>query len=639
MWNGPCGTGHEAVAGRWYGESVVMRALAVCLLCMGILAPRAAFALELGVIEARSALYEPLDARIALHDVQAVDTGEIEVTLGSQSQFEVAGVARPVHLTRIEFTVVEQGDGHVHIRLRTQDPIIQPSLTFLINVDWPRGQAIQGYNLNLTQADRGMTGASAIRRAAPEGAGESEARSAAPEPSHPGGKAGAAPASDPPSPAPARVADGDAYGPVHPHDTLWVLALRFRPDKSISVQRMMLAFVEANPRAFELGNVNGLKAGGMLRIPARDEIGLDDRAAVAEVERQNREWKQHRENRRAAPARSAPAPDVPVSAAPSTGSVPPELVLVPPPPDPGVQPGGRVEVMSPGTSPEAGVLEEGADIRALRTELAIAMETADAKRLENEEITSRLAEAEQRVEELYQLVKLKDDEIVALRAEAEAEPPEAEPAPDTASPEAEKPMGGTGAGLLPFGPGALAVNPVFLVGAAGLILTLLGVAVLLRRRRALAGKNDALDSPVTSSASGDASPDDRDSGTGDDLDFSIGGLTGSAAGAAAGGAGPARFEGSAADGRAGSVPDATGGDPGGASGALPAAPEDDSMDEVGVFAPEDIGGDIVRTKIDLAQVYMEMGDAENARSFLDQVLAEGSADQREAARAMLSKLA
>ena len=61
--------------------------------------------------------------------------------------------------------------------------------------------------------------------------------------------------------------------------------------------------------------------------------------------------------------------------------------------------------------------------------------------------------------------------------------------------------------------------------------------------------------------------------------------------------------------------------------------------ETGVFAPDVSGGGIVQTKIDLAQVYVEMGDAENARLFLRQALSEGDADQRETARAMLSKLA
>ena len=58
-----------------------------------------------------------------------------------------------------------------------------------------------------------------------------------------------------------------------------------------------------------------------------------------------------------------------------------------------------------------------------------------------------------------------------------------------------------------------------------------------------------------------------------------------------------------------------------------------------MFAPDGSGGGIVQTKIDLAQVYVEMGDAENARLFLRQALSEGDADQRETARAMLSKLA
>ena len=49
-------------------------------------------------------------------------------------------------------------------------------------------------------------------------------------------------------------------------------------------------------------------------------------------------------------------------------------------------------------------------------------------------------------------------------------------------------------------------------------------------------------------------------------------------------------------------------------------------------------GDEVQTKIDLAQAYLEMGDVEVARGFLDEVLAEGDTGQRESARTMLSKI-
>lgn len=46
----------------------------------------------------------------------------------------------------------------------------------------------------------------------------------------------------------------------------------------------------------------------------------------------------------------------------------------------------------------------------------------------------------------------------------------------------------------------------------------------------------------------------------------------------------------------------------------------------------------VATKFELAQVYQEMGDFENAREILQEVLNEGNAQQRQEAEAMLAQL-
>ncbi|HHC72263.1 MAG TPA: hypothetical protein ENK54_05135 [Thiotrichales bacterium] len=55
--------------------------------------------------------------------------------------------------------------------------------------------------------------------------------------------------------------------------------------------------------------------------------------------------------------------------------------------------------------------------------------------------------------------------------------------------------------------------------------------------------------------------------------------------------------------------------------------------------PEEVMvGDEVDTKLDLAQAYLEMGDAEGARDILDEVLAEGSEKQKQEARKMLEQL-
>ena len=86
------------------------------------------------------------------------------------------------------------------------------------------------------------------------------------------------------------TANSACFGPVGRTDTLWLVALELRPDPSISPQRMMLALLKANPDAFSSDNVNALNAGSTLCFDESDAIEFDERAAVAEVHRHNREW-------------------------------------------------------------------------------------------------------------------------------------------------------------------------------------------------------------------------------------------------------------------------------------------------------------------------------------------------------------
>ena len=136
----------------------------------------------------------------------------------------------------------------------------------------------------------------------------------------------------------------------------------------------------------------------------------------------------------------------------------------------------------------------------MRKELVRARGEEDAGRREGSELRRRLAEAEDQIEELNRFVDLKDEEIAALRALVETGP---EPADEASKPvaapsdvDSKPPVASveTGSKSLPFGLGALPVNPMFLVGGAGLLLILLGVVALLRRRRISSGEDDALDS-------------------------------------------------------------------------------------------------------------------------------------------------
>ena len=140
----------------------------------------------------------------------------------------------------------------------------------------------------------------------------------------------------------AGAATAGTYGPVTATDTLWSLAERFRPDETVSVQRMMLALLETNPEAFSVRNVSALKVGAVLRIPTREEIGPDAKAeALAEVRRQHAAWDAYLAS---LAGQVLPAPDqrtvmdagiaeavTPEAVAPALGSAP---AVAPPPPTP-----------------------------------------------------------------------------------------------------------------------------------------------------------------------------------------------------------------------------------------------------------------------------------------------------------------
>jgi pilus assembly protein FimV len=59
----------------------------------------------------------------------------------------------------------------------------------------------------------------------------------------------------------------DQYGPVTPVDTLWGIASKLRPDRSVSVQQTMVALYKINPYAFQNDDINKIISSSMLNVP------------------------------------------------------------------------------------------------------------------------------------------------------------------------------------------------------------------------------------------------------------------------------------------------------------------------------------------------------------------------------------
>ncbi|MDZ7752709.1 MAG: FimV/HubP family polar landmark protein [Gammaproteobacteria bacterium] len=367
-------------------------------------------ALGLGNAQLSSALNEPLQARIDLYSVKSSEIEDIKAELASVADFQKAGLEWSSNLSELRFRVNTGPDGTPYISITSRKPVREPFLNFLLEVNWPTGRLLREYTVLLdppVYADAMKTTVQPTVTAEP-------ARDAVTPPATTAQAPQRAPAqpSAPPSRAGGVVRDG-RYGPVQRSETLWSIASAVRPDAGVSVQQAMLALVDANPDAFIDGNVNALKEGQVLRIPARDEMAArSQREALDEVRRQYARWQEQRLGR---------VPDrAPVAGAGRAGAPAAE-----------VDEDARLELVSPGSG-EQGAGAGGAD--AVRESLMLAEEELDSTQAENAELKSRLAETEALLEDFERLLQLKNENIAELqrrlRAEDQAAVTEEMAAPD-----------------------------------------------------------------------------------------------------------------------------------------------------------------------------------------------------------------
>lgn len=127
-----------------------MRKQAIALLFFGSTVwAQLAHGLGLGDIEVYSALNQALEAEINLTSVRPDELDGLIVKLASEEAFSQAGVERPFYLTRLKFSLASKPDGTQYIKVSTEDPVREPFLSFLIDVDWPRGRLVREYTVLL----------------------------------------------------------------------------------------------------------------------------------------------------------------------------------------------------------------------------------------------------------------------------------------------------------------------------------------------------------------------------------------------------------------------------------------------------------------------------------------------------------
>jgi len=260
----------------------MVRKLSLMLVLTLGFVPLAAQALGLGDIRPNSALNQKFDAEIKLTSVTKGQIDDVRVSMASDAAFKRSGVDRTFLLSKLRFRPELKTDGTAIIRVSSNEPIREPFLNFLIEVNWPKGRLVREYTVLL---DPPVT---LERKPAPIQAPTITRKSVTP----------------PQAPAKPVVKRAIKLAPsVHPaysgaldevkvkkNASLWVIARKHK-HPGVDQHRMMMAIYHANPRAFIKNNINRLKKGAILRIPNKEDIlALEKREAQKEYKLHVEAW-------------------------------------------------------------------------------------------------------------------------------------------------------------------------------------------------------------------------------------------------------------------------------------------------------------------------------------------------------------
>ena len=329
--------------------------------------------LGLGDIQTNSALNEKFNAQIELLSVPPGELEKVHVSLASREVFERAGVDRSASLLSLKYTAVRLENNKAAVLVKSDRIIREPFLSFLIEVHWPTGRLIREYTVLLDPPIILDRRASPITQ--PVLTADSSYQPAVRT-------------SVPVSPVKAAAMD-TKYGPVKSGETLSKIAASVR-HQNATIKQTMIALWKANPDAFIKNNINLLKKGKTLRVPALDEVvRLNQSSAHNEYQRQRDEWLDVRGNSKHMMAK--PSAEVPVdtSAAAETDAVSGDYQL-------------RLVTGAAAMDGAESSSDGSQTLVELRKQLLLTKEKAEGYRMESELLKSRTSELVAQLESMKQ---------------------------------------------------------------------------------------------------------------------------------------------------------------------------------------------------------------------------------------------
>ncbi len=371
-----------------------------------------AWSLGLGEAKIESFLGEPLEVNIELITRPSDDLDSLSASLASAEDYELIGASRNDVSVPLQFSVNEL-DGDASITVSSELGINDPVLRLILEVKWSNGRMLREYTLFLDPPT--------LSRPAPAPRTETAGATASQPIAAPRPDAGSTTETQPATPsaqgADVLVPGADQYGPVQNGDTLWRIATDWSAGSGFNLNKVMLAIQRENPTAFSQNNINLLRRGAILRMPQKDSINtISSVVASSEVKKQTDAVQSRPDRNMADPMvplladesaaiepvsdqqagesallESVTADEVPPSE-PQADLIPSQLELLPPAEDKSLSNGSGAEETQAGA-------DEVQTAQALREELSRKEEELINQQQQNSYLEQRLKELESQLAE------------------------------------------------------------------------------------------------------------------------------------------------------------------------------------------------------------------------------------------------
>jgi pilus assembly protein FimV len=246
--------------------------------------PLSLYGIGLGQMTIKSALDQPFLAEIELIDVGNAPITGIKVGIADPENFEQIGIEPIAALSLLSFTVEKNTLGKPVIKVQSQERMIEPYMELVVDLTWPEGQLYKAYTVLLDPP--GYQLVSSIIQGSP-----THYKQSAHVRKEPGVidktvittvERNAVDVKD--------NKKQSTYGPTVTNENVWQIAQRYKTS-SVTLPQVVLAIVGTNPDAFKEDNLNGLKVGVRLTIPATEDIALvSSELSTAEIMAHDKAW-------------------------------------------------------------------------------------------------------------------------------------------------------------------------------------------------------------------------------------------------------------------------------------------------------------------------------------------------------------